>query len=253
MESRKWVPESGASRIDEQGVRSLFIVGNEADVPEGDMRRRREQDAFASVIARLADAVNAKDAYTHGHCERVSLYARRAAQALGLSMDDTRIACYAALLHDVGKIGVSDHVLNKPGPLTDDERTLVQTHTRIGYDLLMALPALREIATAVLHHHERYDGHGYPAGLAGDDIPIASRIVATIDAYCAMIDERSYKQAFSPGYARAELLRCAGTQFDPIVVAAVLIAIDETDAHPADGATTVCALLPRQRHATANR
>ncbi len=253
MQSREWGPESVVSRIDEQSVRSLFIVGTEADVPEGDILRRRELDACASTIARLADAVNAKDAYTQEHCERVSRYARRAAQALGLSSDDTRIACYAALLHDVGKVGVSDQVLNKPGPLTDDERTLVQTHTCIGYDLLMALPALREIATAVLHHHERYDGQGYPAGLAGDDIPIASRIVATIDAYCAMIDERSYKKAFSPAYARAELLRCAGTQFDPIVVAAVLIAIDDTDAHVGDSAATVCALLPRQRHATGSR
>lgn len=252
MERREWVPESGVSRIDEQGVRSLFIIGDEAGVAEGDMRRRREQDACASTIARLADAVNAKDAYTQGHCERVSRYAHRAARTLGLSTDDTRVACYAALLHDVGKIGVSDHVLNKPGPLTDDERALVQTHARIGYDLLMALPALREIANAVLHHHERYDGQGYPAGLAGDDIPIASRIVATIDAYCAMIDERSYKKAFSTGFARAELLRCAGTQFDPIVVAAVLIAIDETDAHD-EGAATVCALLPRQRQGTSSR
>lgn len=254
MERREWSPEAGVSRIDEQGVRSLFLVGNEADVAGGDTDHHYAQDTCVATISRLMDAVNAKDAYTQGHCERVSRYALRAAQALGLSSDETRIACYAALLHDVGKIGLSDRVLNKPGPLTEEERALVQTHTQIGYELLMALPTLREIAPAVLHHHEWYDGHGYPMGLSGEDIPIASRIVSAIDAYCAMIDERSYKQAFSPVYAREELLRCAGTQFDPRVVAAVLVAIDAVDGVAnSRGIAASCAYLPRLRITTSQR
>jgi HD-GYP domain-containing protein (c-di-GMP phosphodiesterase class II) len=189
-----------------------------------------ERRAYVATIACLADAVQAKDPYTHGHCERVSVYARAAAERLGLSDNELRVTCYAALLHDVGKIGVSDGVLNKPGPLLPEERKLVEAHVRIGHDLLSGVPALREVASAVLYHHERYDGNGYPEGLAGDGIPMASRIVAVIDAYCAMLDERSYKQAYPPERARAELIRCSGSQFDPRIVPAVLSAIDEVDA-----------------------
>jgi len=195
-----------------------------------------ERRAYVATIACLADAVQAKDPYTHGHCERVSHYARAAAERLGLSAAELRVTCYAALLHDVGKIGVSDGVLNKPGPLLPEERKAVEAHVRIGHDLLNGVPALRDVASAVLYHHERYDGHGYPEGLAGDRIPIASRIVAVVDAYCAMLDERSYKEAYPPERARAELIRCSGSQFDPKVVPAVLRAIDEVDAEVAQEA-----------------
>ena len=189
-----------------------------------------ERRAYVATIACLADAVQAKDPYTQGHCERVSHYARAAGERLGLSEAELRVTCYAALLHDVGKIGVSDGVLNKAGPLLPEERKLVEAHVRIGHDLLTGVPVLREVASAVLYHHERFDGLGYPEGLAGDRIPMASRIVAVVDAYCAMLDERSYKQAYPPERARAELIRCSGSQFDPRVVPAVLSAIDEVDA-----------------------
>ena len=223
----------------ETDLRSLISVGEEAGVVLENTRLRDDvQDAYISTISLLADAVQAKDAYTHGHCEQVSQYARAAAELLGLTADEKRVTSYAALLHDVGKIGVSDGVLNKPGPLIEEERKLVQAHVRIGHDLLMGVPALREVAHAVLHHHEWYDGAGYPAGLVGEDIPIASRIVAAIDAYCAMIDERSYKRAYTPEYAREELRRCSGTQFDPTVVVAVLKAIEIVDGdRQADRAT----------------
>ncbi|MDB4891305.1 MAG: putative integral rane protein [Gemmatimonadetes bacterium] len=195
-----------------------------------------ERRAYVATIACLADAVQAKDPYTHGHCERVSHYARAAAERLGLSDAELRVTCYAALLHDVGKIGVSDGVLNKKGPLLPDERKLVEAHVRIGHDLLNGVPALREVACAVLYHHERFDGNGYPEGLSGDRIPMASRIVAVVDAYCAMLDERSYKAAYPPEKARAELIRCSGSQFDPRIVPAVLRAIDEVDAEVAEEA-----------------
>ncbi|MEP6731127.1 MAG: HD-GYP domain-containing protein [bacterium] len=194
-----------------------------------------ERRAYFATIAILADAVQAKDPYTHGHCEQVSQYARAAAERLRLSESDLRVTCYAALLHDVGKIGVSDEVLNKPGPLLPDERKQVEAHVRIGHDLLTAVPALRDVAAAVLYHHERYDGHGYPEGLSGEKIPMASRIVSVVDAYCAMLDARSYKPAYAPERARAELLRCSGTQFDPVVVTAVLDAIDAVDADATAG------------------
>ncbi len=195
-----------------------------------------ERRAYVATIACLADAVQAKDPYTHGHCERVSHYARAAAERLGLSDAELRVTCYAALLHDVGKIGVSDGVLNKPGPLLPEERKLVEAHVRIGHDLLNGVPALRDVASAVLYHHERYDGTGYPEGLSGDRIPMASRIVAVVDAYCAMLDERSYKPPYPPEKARAELIRCSGSQFDPRIVPAVLHAIDEVDAEVAEEA-----------------
>ena len=214
----------------EPEVKSLLSVGSEAGVAVENVRRRDElQRGYVAMIALLADAVQAKDPYTHGHCEQVSAYARRAGLRLGLSDNELRITCYAALLHDVGKIGVSDGVLNKPGPLIAEERKLVEAHVRIGHDLLNVVPALRDIASAVLYHHEWYDGCGYPEGLAGERIPMASRIVSVVDAYCAMLDERSYKSAYTPEHARAELVRCSGTQFDPQVVEAVLAAIDEVD------------------------
>ena len=234
----------------EPEVRSLLSVGTEAGVAVENARLRDEmQNAYIGTIAVLADAVQAKDPYTHGHCEQVSAYAQRAAGHLGLSESERRVTCYAALLHDVGKIGVSDGVLNKPGPLIAEERKLVEAHVRIGHDLLNVVPALRQIASAVLYHHERYDGCGYPEGLAGERIPIASRIVSVVDAYCAMLDERSYKPAYSVEHARAELVRCSGTQFDPKVVEAVLAAIDEVDATTADGTMwqSGCGILPSLR------
>jgi HD-GYP domain-containing protein (c-di-GMP phosphodiesterase class II) len=234
----------------QEEVTTLLNVGTEAGVAVENARLRLDlQRAYTATISMLADTVSAKDPYTQGHCEQVSQYARLAAERLELSVEEKRIACYAALLHDVGKIGVSDGVLNKPGPLIAEERKLVEAHVRIGHDLLAGIPALREVASAVLYHHEWWDGSGYPEGRAGEDIPIASRIVAVVDAYCAMLDKRSYKDAFTPEQARAELHRCAGTQFDPHIVDVVLGAIDQADAaeaaDPLDpDARSGCGILP---------
>ena len=231
----------------EAEVATLLSVGTQAGVAVENARLRLDlQRAYTSTIAMLADTVSAKDPYTQGHCEQVSQYARLAAERLDLTTEEKRIACYAALLHDVGKIGVSDGVLNKPGPLIAEERKLVEAHVRIGHDLLVGIPALREVAAAILYHHEWWDGTGYPEGRSGEDIPIASRIVAVVDAYCAMLDKRSYKEAYSAERARAELQRCAGTQFDPRIVEVVLGAISDADAaggvdaEPQSG----CGILP---------
>lgn len=225
-------------------------AGRDTPLSVGSDRRSElpddERRAYVATIAILANAVQAKDPYTHEHCEQVSQYARVAAERLGLSEDDLRVTCYAALLHDVGKIGVSEGVLNKPGPLLPEERKLVEAHVRIGHDLLHGVPALREVAAAVLYHHERFDGGGYPEGLAGECIPMASRIVAVVDAYCAMIDARIYKKAYPPEIARAELIRCSGSQFDPQVVEAVLCAIDEVDAETDVAATATLPPLHQQ-------
>ena len=227
-----------------EDVRSLVSIGGEAGIAvENAELRDQIQRAYLSTVSLLADTIEAADPYTRGHCQRVSEYAREAAIRLQLSDTDTRVACYAALLHDVGKIGVSDGLLNKPGPLLDEERLLMQAHVRIGYDLLSTIPALGGVADAVLHHHEWYDGTGYPAGLAGEGIPMPSRIVAVADAYCAMLDRRSYKDPLTPDEAREELRRCAGTQFDPAVVDAMLAAVAAVDAR-GDVWPSGCGLLP---------
>lgn len=190
--------------------------------------------AHAAIVALLAECVEQQDPYTRDHGEQVSQYARLAAERLALTETEKHVAACAALLHDVGKVGVRRSVLNKPGPLLPDEREHVETHVRIGYDMLKEIPALEHVAEAVLYHHERFDGSGYPEGLAGEQIPMASRIVAVVDAYCAMLDRRSYKEPYSVDQARAELLRCSGTQFDPVIVRAVLAAIREIDGSMGD-------------------
>jgi putative nucleotidyltransferase with HDIG domain len=214
---------------------NLLVLGGEASVAIQNARLRDEiHGAFVTTLALLADLVEAKDPYTAGHCERVSRYARATALRLKLSDAQQQVACYAALLHDIGKIGISDDILNKAGPLTPQERARMQDHVRIGNALLGKVPILREVADVVLRHHEWYDGRGYPDGIGGDAIPIEARVVSVVDAYCAMLDQRSYKEPCSAEDARAELQRWAGTQFDPRVVEAALEAIEAVDAGHAD-------------------
>ena len=218
--------------FDEGDVETLLHVGDQAGIAVDNARLHHELErTYLATVGMLADAVELKDAYTAGHCERVSHLARLTAERLELDAETCRMVCLAALLHDVGKIGISDGILNKPGPLLPEERALVQTHSQVGHDLLHRLPVLRPISLLVLHHHEAYDGGGYPDGMRGEQIPIGSRIVAVIDAYCAMVDRRSYKRAMTDAEAGAELRRCAGTQFDPAVVAAALAVLASAEGH----------------------
>jgi HD-GYP domain-containing protein (c-di-GMP phosphodiesterase class II) len=230
----------------QEDVETLLSVGDQAAVAvENRYLEKALQSAYVSTVTLLADAVEAKDPYTHGHCEMASRYARLVARRLDLPEREQAVVCYAALLHDVGKIGVSDGVLHKPGPLLPEEVELMRAHVRVGHDLLSGVPALAAIADIVLHHHERYDGGGYPDGMRGDEIPIAARIVAAVDAYCAMITRRSYKEAYSEDVARRELRRCAGTQFDPAVVDALLAVLDTPEAADQDDDSWAeCTLLP---------
>ncbi len=216
--------------FDHEDVDTVLSVGDQASVAVANHRLQAElQSAYLSIVGVLADAVEAKDPYTHGHCELVARYARLTARRLGLSDEECGIVCYGGLLHDVGKIGISDGVLNKPGKLLPEEWTLMRSHVRIGRDLLSNVPLLQRVAEVVLHHHEAYDGSGYPQGLKGDEIPLAARIVSVSDSYCAMISKRSYKESFSKDRARNELVRCRGKQFDPAVVDAFLAVLDSTE------------------------
>jgi putative nucleotidyltransferase with HDIG domain len=213
--------------FDERDTEALLHVGAQASIAVENVRLRRElQRAYLLTMATLADAMEVKDPSTHGHCDLVSQYARRIAEHLKLSKHEQSVVSHAALLHDIGKIGVSDGVLNKPGSLLPEETQLVRSHVRIGHDLLNRVPALEPVADAVLHHHEWYDGSGYPDGLKGETIPLAARIVSVVDAYAAMVTVRSYKSAYSDSHARSELERCSGSQFDPRIVKIFLQILD---------------------------
>lgn len=192
-----------------------------------------ERSAHQATVRALVQAVDLKDRYTRGHGERVS----RASVLIGreLGMDDSRLESLrcAGLLHDVGKLGVPTRVLRKNGPLTEEERRLVQLHPEYGHELVRGVRLLSEARAAILHHHERLDGKGYPHGLAGRHIPEAARVVAVADAFDAMTSTRSYRGARPVPAAMAELRRCAGTQFDPRMVRALAAALDRYGWSPA--------------------
>ena len=154
------------------------------------------------------------------HSEEVATLAVRIAVRMGFDARRCEHLLLGALLHDVGKLGVSARILMKPGRLTATEFALVKQHPGIGHRVVVRIPTLAPAAPAVRHHHERYDGRGYPDGLAGTDIPLEARIVAVADAYSAMVADRPYRRGRSGEEAYAELVRCAGTQFDPEVVTA---------------------------------
>jgi len=178
---------------------------------------QRHTDALATALAR---AVDAKDAYTHSHCETVSELCGLIAQELGMGARHIGRLRLAGLLHDVGKIGITDTILQKPGPLTDDEFAVMKTHTRLGHAIVSA--AERPIEAGwILHHHERIDGGGYPDGLTGDQIPLESRIILVADAFEAITADRPYRMHRSADAAMIELERNAGTQFDRECVAAL--------------------------------
>jgi HD-GYP domain-containing protein (c-di-GMP phosphodiesterase class II) len=161
------------------------------------------------------------DDYTAGHSRRVAEYASELARVLGLGRGAVIFIRQVAFVHDLGKIGIPEQVLSKPGPLTDDERSLVHLHTVLGANILARTPGMEKMAEVVLHHHERWDGAGYPEGRMGTTIPLESRVIFVADAFDAMTSERPYGRVMSPQEALAELRRCAGKQFDPMVVEAM--------------------------------
>ena len=176
------------------------------------------QPRALSIIYALAATVDAKDHYTYGHSKKVSDYAVALAEALGLSKDVIDTIRAAGLLHDVGKIAVPDSTLNKKGALNDEEWELIRAHPKLGIEILRHIIDLVNCIPVILHHHERYDGSGYPTSLKGDNIPLESRILAIADAFDAITSPRPYRKQLSIQEALNELKRCAGTQFDPKLV-----------------------------------
>ncbi|MGH9134855.1 MAG: HD-GYP domain-containing protein [Ilumatobacteraceae bacterium] len=177
---------------------------------------------YPEALSTLVRAVEVKDAYTHGHSERTAYLAVELGLQMALPPDRLRIIARGAYLHDLGKIAIPDHILNKPGRLTPDERLVVETHPQLGYELASSAPSLREVLPVILHHHERIDGQGYPAGLAGRDIPLEARVVAVADVWDALTSDRSYRSGWEPRVALAHIVDGRNTHFDSCVVDALL-------------------------------
>ena len=190
---------------------------------------------LTGVVRAIINAIDAKDTYTCGHSDRVASYAKRIAKRMGLSDDECERVFMAGVLHDVGKIGVPDAILSKPGKLTDFEYEIVKQHPRIGYEILEHLKQLNYVLPGVLHHHEAYNGSGYPAGLAGEDIPLHGRILAVADAYDAMTSNRPYRSGMPHEKAESILRAEAGKTWDTKIVEIFLECLaQETVANPAE-------------------
>ena len=172
------------------------------------------QGAYDETVKGLVAAIEAKDPYTRGHAQRVSQLAEMSARAYGLSEERCRAIRYSALMHDVGKLGVWNKVLKKPGKLTPEEFEHMKDHPILGVEIVSEIDLLQEAIDGVRHHHERMDGHGYPDGLIGEDIPLFARLIMVCDAFDSMTSTRVYRVAKTIEEAFAELRRCAGTQFD---------------------------------------
>jgi putative two-component system response regulator len=194
------------------------------------LRMRRAvlgMETAQAVVTALASAVEAKDLVTEQHCERLAVVTARLCERLSLTVDEREAITYGALLHDIGKIGVPEALLSKPGPLTPDEWVVLRRHPEIGEQICRPLGLSQSFAPVVRHHHERWDGGGYPDGLRRGEIPLGARIVALADAFDAMTHDRPYRKAFSAGHALAELRDQSGRQFDPGLVEPFIACLDE--------------------------
>jgi diguanylate cyclase (GGDEF)-like protein/putative nucleotidyltransferase with HDIG domain len=196
--------------------------------------RERNRDLYLAGVRALTSAVDAKDPYTRGHSERVSRLAARLAAALGLDDNTVETVALAGLLHDIGKIGVPDAILQKPGKLDEAEQAVMMRHAELGAEILAGAgtDSLLPLAPLVRHHHEWFNGAGYPDGLAGREIPLGAEAIAVADAFDTMVTDRPYRRRNTPESAVAELRRCAGTQFDPWVVETFVRDVLERDIRP---------------------
>ncbi|MFI6879544.1 HD-GYP domain-containing protein [Streptomyces sp. NPDC050400] len=193
---------------------------------------QRERAAHQATIRALVQAVDIKDGYTRGHSERVGQASMMIARELGMAEERVEVLRFAGILHDVGKLGVPTRLLRKDGPLTPEEREVIQLHPEYGHEMVRGIGFLGEARAAILHHHERLDGSGYPYGLVGTQIPEFARVVAVADAFDAMTSTRTYSRARPVAVALAELERCAGSQFDPVMVRALVAVLGRDGWHP---------------------
>jgi len=222
-------PAQGSFSLHEDDLRFMDVLAAQAAGTIETLKLYEHLEKFyVEMVETLARAVDSKDSYTHDHSDRARHRARQVSSAMGLPETDIKQIEYAALLHDVGKIGIADNILLKPAKLTTEEYEEMKKHPAIGYRILEPIKHLEPVAKMVLAHQEWYNGAGYPQGLKGEAIPLGARIVAVIDAWDAMTSDRVYRKALPRERAVAELRKYAGTQFDPGVVE-VFLKIVETD------------------------
>jgi putative nucleotidyltransferase with HDIG domain len=236
-----WVLLLALARSASSTLRRQTTVLRERSIALSESYRRLEESSLEAIES-LNATVEAKDPYTAGHSLRVQRIAVSIGQELGLSVKDLDALRFGALFHDIGKIAIPDILLTKPGRLTEDEYELMKRHSAEGARIVAKFGRLRDSVAIIRHHHERWDGRGYPEGLAGEDIPVAAAIAGLADAWDAMTIERPYQRALSPGEALEEVRACRGTQFVPAVVDAFFEAAGK---RPADfglpGATALAA------------
>ena len=208
-----------------RAVELVRLQRNLAD--EVEKKTMEYEELFIQVVESLATAIDAKDTYTNGHSVRVAEYSKEIAKRYGYNEEKQDAVFMMGLLHDVGKIGIPDSVINKPARLTDEEFALIKTHPSVGARILSNIKKMPRLADGARWHHERYDGKGYPDGLSGEDIPEESRMIAVADAYDAMTSNRSYRRYLSQEVVRDEIEKGKGTQFDPQFADIMIQMIDE--------------------------
>jgi diguanylate cyclase (GGDEF)-like protein/PAS domain S-box-containing protein len=215
--------------LDEERTADMQALFREADNRMYREKIQREGSARSAILQALTSSMQARDFDTEGHCDRLQELAASLARSLNLSQDVINDLHLLARFHDLGKVGIPDHILFKPGSLTEEEWYQMRQHCEIGHRIASSVSDLEPIADFILKHHEWWDGRGYPLGLSGKDIPLPCRILAIADAYDAMTSDRPYRNAMSQHRAVQELRRCAGTQFDPDIVEKFIQILDQSD------------------------
>ena len=213
--SKPFVPQVMQRRVER--ILELYELRNDLEVRLEEKRQQVELVTLNAIMA-IANMIEARDAYTRGHSNRVAQCSVAIGKKLGLSEKELKNIDYMALLHDIGKIGVPDNILNKPFSLTEDEYAVMKKHPTKGYDILKNFSAIPDLHYGILYHHERYDGKGYPGGLKGEEIPFQARIIAIADTYDAMTSDRAYRKALPLDVVIEEFVENRGIQFDPQLV-----------------------------------
>jgi putative nucleotidyltransferase with HDIG domain len=223
----------GEDEIARLGGNFNYMAGNiEALVLRLKKALRQNQELFLETIKTLAAAIDAKDPYTRGHSERVSSYSMAMARHLGMSQEQVFRIHIAAILHDVGKLGIRESILNKPGGLSDEEFEVMRQHPSIGAQIMSPIRMLKDIIPGIRNHHETWDGKGYPDHLKGDEIPMVARIIGIADTFDAMTTNRPYQNAMTLEYVLAKMNSMSGSRFDPVVMDAFNAAVKEGDISP---------------------
>ena len=196
----------------------ILLVEKSRKVDVLQKKQKQYHDIVNQSLETFAHAIDAKDQNTNGHSQRVAIYSAEIAKRMGMSDEEQEQIYYMGMLHDIGKIGIPDAILKKPGKLTEEEMQIIRNHPAIGGEILKDFTAIQGISDGARYHHERYDGNGYNEGLKGKEIPLAARIICVADSYDTMSSKRVYKELHEENYILSELDWCSGKQFDPAIV-----------------------------------